>query len=424
MSAQRNRTSRFSFLFYLFILFITGIIPFRMHAATIFIISEGKSDTLPEEIKQKEKNQTDLIDITLRLFNKKHSRNDTVGIRDTKLYVSAAPIVEYTVATGFSPGIAGNIAFKTSVIKQTNTSSLLGAVKYTLRGQLLVPLQTSYWTPGNKFNFLGDWRYLDYSQDTYGLGGHTVLADKYVITYRYLRFYEYVFKSVTKNFYAGVGYQLDYHWKIAESDIQAGQWTDFKKYGFTTSSASSGLGLAILYDTRENSINPEGGSFFTRIQFLQNSTILGSNTNWNSLVFDIRKYIRLPHHAILALWCYNYFTLHGNPPYLDLTGTGTDGYNNSGRGYEQNRYLGKNMMYAEAELRFGITRNGLLGGVVFGNAQTISEINTGRFEVIAPGFGAGLRIKFNKFSKTNACIDYGIGTGGSHGFVGNLGEVF
>jgi hypothetical protein len=82
------------------------------------------------------------------------------------------------------------------------------------------------------------------------------------------------------------------------------------------------------------------------------------------------------------------------------------------------------MMYAEAELRFGITRNGLLGGVVFGNAQTISEINTGRFEVIAPGFGAGLRIKFNKFSKTNACIDYGIGTGGSHGFVGNLGEVF
>jgi len=424
MVVQRDGKYRFTCLIYLFIICVTGTGPLTIHAATIADLKENCSDTIPAKTKPNEKTQTDLIDITLRVFNRKQTRKDSAGIRDTKLYVSAAPIVEYTVATGFSPGIAGNIAFKTSVIKQTNTSSVLGAVKYTQRGQLLIPVQTSYWTPGNKYNFLGDWRYLDYSQDTYGLGGYTVLADKYLITYRYLRLYEYVFKSITKNFYAGLGYQLDYHWKIAESGIQVGQVTDFKKYGFATSSVSSGLGLAVLYDTRENSINPDGGSTFARIQFLQNSTILGSNTNGNSLLIDLRKYIGLPHHAILGLWCYNYFTLQGNPPYLDLTGTGTDGYNNAGRGYEQNRYVGKNMMYAEAELRFGITRNGLLGGVVFGNAQTISEINTGRFEVIAPGFGAGLRIKFNKFSKTNACIDYGIGTGGSHGFVGNLGEVF
>ena len=38
--------------------------------------------------------------------------------------------------------------------------------------------------------------------------------------------------------------------------------------------------------------------------------------------------------------------------------------------------------------------------------------------------GVGLRIKFNKFSNTNLCIDYGVGANGSHGFFGNLGEVF
>jgi hypothetical protein len=69
-------------------------------------------------------------------------------------------------------------------------------------------------------------------------------------------------------------------------------------------------------------------------------------------------------------------------------------------------------------------RNGLLGGVVFCNAGSVSELRNNRFEVIYPGFGIGLRIKFNKFSNTNACLDYGIGTKGSRGFFGNLGEVF
>jgi len=44
--------------------------------------------------------------------------------------------------------------------------------------------------------------------------------------------------------------------------------------------------------------------------------------------------------------------------------------------------------------------------------------------VISPGYGAGLRIKLNKFSRTNVAIDYGFGAGGSRGFFVNLGEVF
>ncbi|MBS1665333.1 MAG: hypothetical protein JST68_30095, partial [Bacteroidetes bacterium] len=66
----------------------------------------------------------------------------------------------------------------------------------------------------------------------------------------------------------------------------------------------------------------------------------------------------------------------------------------------------------------------LLGGVVFANAQSFTEPETNRFQYIAPGYGAGLRIKLNKFSRTNLCIDYGWGTHGSGGFFVNLGEVF
>jgi hypothetical protein len=44
--------------------------------------------------------------------------------------------------------------------------------------------------------------------------------------------------------------------------------------------------------------------------------------------------------------------------------------------------------------------------------------------VIAPGYGVGLRIKINKFSGANVCIDYGFGNDNSRGIAINLGEVF
>jgi outer membrane protein assembly factor BamA len=160
------------------------------------------------------------------------------------------------------------------------------------------------------------------------------------------------------------------------------------------------------------------------MQFNQNFTLLGSNTNWNSVTFDLRKYLKMPFNTVLAFWFYSVLTVGGNPPYLDLPATGSDAYNNSGRGYEQGRFIGKKMVDLEAEFRFNITRNKLIGGVIFGNAESLSELSNNKLETILPGFGAGLRINFNKFSRTNVCIDYGVGTKGSRGFAGNLGEVF
>lgn len=82
------------------------------------------------------------------------------------------------------------------------------------------------------------------------------------------------------------------------------------------------------------------------------------------------------------------------------------------------------MLYAEAAYRVDFTKNGLLGGVLFLNGETFTDCPANRFQKIQPGYGPGLRIKFNKRSDTNICIDYGIGQNGSHGLFVNLGEVF
>jgi hypothetical protein len=394
-------------------------------AAQKTTIPADKTDSTPEKLRSYYKNQMDLIDIALIIIGKDPGKRlDSNETKNLRLHLSASPILEYTLSTGFTTGVAGSGAFYTSVKKQTNTSSVLVGIKYTQKKQFLLPIQSFIWTPGNKYNLFGDWRYLNYPQDSYGIGGTTTLSDKFMVTYKYLRFYEFAFKDIGKHFYIGLGHQLDYHWAITELDVPAGQTTDFNKYGFNKTSASSGVSLNLLYDSRKNSLNPEGGSFYMNLEFLQNSTAFGSNSDWNSILIDLRKYVQLPHKTILAFWFYSVLTLSGNPPYLDLPGAGTDTYNNTGRGYELDRFIGKKLVDLEAEFRFGVTKNGLIGAVLFCNAASVSELSNNKFEVIYPGVGLGLRIKFNKFSNTNACLDYGIGTKGSRGFFGNLGEVF
>lgn len=82
------------------------------------------------------------------------------------------------------------------------------------------------------------------------------------------------------------------------------------------------------------------------------------------------------------------------------------------------------MLYFESEYRFGISRNGLIGGVAFINLQNFSSDLSQQYSKIFPGYGAGIRIKLNKFSDTNLCLDYGFGENGSRGLFVNLGEVF
>jgi hypothetical protein len=114
----------------------------------------------------------------------------------------------------------------------------------------------------------------------------------------------------------------------------------------------------------------------------------------------------------------------GRPPDLMLPSIGWDETYNTGRGYIQGRYRGKNMVYFESEYRFGLSKSGLLGGVVFANLQCFSSDISNQYSNVFPGYGAGLRLKINKFSNTNICIDYGFGANNSRGFFINLGEVF
>ena len=166
---------------------------------------------------------------------------------------------------------------------------------------------------------------------------------------------------------------------------------------------------------------------YANIIYRYNSHMMGSNNDWQSLYVDLRKYISLNQGSkgknVLAFWGYYWTTLSKGTPYLDLPSIGWDLYNRSGRGIQQNRYRGQEMIYLESEYRRDITHDGLLGFVLFANANSVTEMQGRSFKYVNPACGAGLRIKFNKGSATNIAFDYGVSKY-HHAFTLALGEAF
>jgi hypothetical protein len=354
-----------------------------------------------------------------------NKRKDSTIMKVGKVYVSALPSAQYTLQTGFAVAFGGNAAFLTSDVKDENISNVASSLNYSQKKQFFIPVQANIWTENNRYNILTDWVFSIFPQNTYGLGGFTTEQDGYPIDYNQVRLDQTVLKTIAPNFYLGVGYNFEYFWNVSQINLPPDTLTDWDKYGFANTTKSSGLTLNILYDERRNPINPSPGNY-AKIVFRSNFTWLGSDKDWTSLLIDLRKYIHLPANSsnTLAFWSYNIFTLNSNPPYLNLPYTACDEYANMGRGYVQGRFRGTNLVYLETEYRYKITSNGLVSGVVFLNAQSYTGPANNEFQTVLPGWGAGLRIKFNKFSRTNVCIDYGFGINGSHGIFANLGEVF
>jgi hypothetical protein len=366
--------------------------------------------------------EKDIFDVIKAVFVKadKHVKVDSIT---TKPVLSILPAVGYTLQTGLAATISGNIAFRTSPEARISTITINPA--YTQKKQVIIPLQSYIYTKDNQFAFIGDLRFYKYPQSSFGLGSQSDIRNENPLVYSFFRFNETVLRHIGGNFFAGLGYIFDDRWNMAEKGQLNGGVSDYEKYGPVSRAISTGVTFNALFDSRDNSINPSRG-FYTLINYRDNFTFLGSTTSWRSLIIDVRKYYRLPANSdnVIAFWSYNWLVLNGRPAYLDLPATGHDPGFTTGRGYIQGRFRGAQMVYFESEYRFKISRNGLLGGVLFVNGQSFSAAPGTRLQAIQPAFGPGLRIKLNKVSKTNIAIDYGFGREGSKGLFINVGEVF
>jgi hypothetical protein len=370
-------------------------------------------------------NSKDLGDIFSKLFHKNRS-SDSAVVAPKKYYTVIVPAFGYSLQTGWAALISANCAFKTSNSQNQKFSSISTSITYSQYNQTIFPFLANIWTKNNRLNFTTDLRYIQYPSDVYGLGGRSDPNQGYTINFTGLKFHQSVQKEIANNFYVGLGYYYDQYWGIQALDSTRKNVAHRLANKLGTSELASGIALKLLYDSRLNQINPKQG-FYANAVYRSNYTFLGSQENWQSLLTDVRAYLPFPKKStnILAFWGFTWLTVGSNtPPYLMLPSVGWDDTYNTGRGYIQGRFRGKNMFYFETEYRAKLSTNGLFNGVLFCNLEKYSGDLSQTYTSVKPGYGVGLRIKLNKTSGANICLDYGFGNNGSKGFFVNIGEVF
>lgn len=393
-------------------------------------------------------NQKDLPDV-IREARNKPLKVKTAGSSSLLLM----PIVGSNPATGFMFGVGGQYAFK---MPESKLYSLInGSAQITTKNQYLFMLKNNIYSKHERIFYTGDWRFLIYSQPTYGLG--TTSPEGGALDYQYnlmgletsydsltqpmkydfARLHQSIGFKVKEGMYLGIGYQFDGYFNIKDEKLQLGSPNQLitshyfynTTYGFSTEKYySSALNANFMIDKRDNMIQPYKG-YYLNIGMRGAFRAFGNKYNASMFQGEWRSFHGVskknPAHLI-AFWALATLTKSGDFPYLILPATAYDQRGRSARGYAQGRFRGNNYVYTEAEYRFPISRcGGILGGVLFVNATTATNefLDVKLFDAIRGGYGAGLRVMLDKYSRTNLTVDYGFGKRSS-GFYLAVSETF
>ena len=410
-----------------------------------WLVSAQDSLTVQPDTICPERDLSDLIRGALHKPAKKHS--DGAGS------LMLLPIIGSNPAIGFMVGIGGQYAFK--MPENSHYSLISGSVQFTTKRQFIFMLKNNIYTRNNRIFFSGDWRFLIYSQSTYGLGTNAPLGGiidyqfslagsetttdslSQPMTFNFVRLYQSIGFKIADEIYLGLNYHFDSYYDINDEKLSLGPTDSLitshyaynTYYGFNTKKYfTSSLGVRFVIDKRDNMIQAYKG-YYLSLNWHGGFKFIGNDRNSNLYQIEWRSFHGLskrnPTH-LLAFWLFGDFAQEGSLPYLILPATAYDQRGRSARGYTQGRFRGNNMVYGEVEYRFPISRcGGLLGGVLFANATTTNNPaqSLKLFESIKPGYGFGLRVKADKYSRTNFAIDLGFGHQ-SMGFYLAVSETF
>jgi len=361
-----------------------------------------------------------------------------------KSVITPMPNIAYNPSIGFQIGIKAVAGKKLGGDPNTLMSVAATSASITTKGILYVYLSHNVYTPGNKWNLQGIIVAAKTVTPDFGLGigigqgdseADLILTNPdrkgYVLNAQYYKISEKVYKQIKDNLFVGAGVSFDIRRKIEDRNATDNQTPYFiysEREGYDPNDyMANGFLFNVQYTTRDNQNRAYKG-IYADAGIRVNQSWIGSTKNAVQFTTDFRKYWSLSHRNpehVIAFWNWGSYLISGSLPYLELPGTAKDNNARSGRGYTTAYFKGNNYFYSEVEYRFPITRNKFLSGVTFFNVQTTQDnLGTKLFEYWQPAGGAGLRVLFNKATRTNLCIDYAVGKYGARGLFLGLNESF
>jgi len=185
----------------------------------------------------------------------------------------------------------------------------------------------------------------------------------------------------------------------------------------TDGGISSGFGLVLFADTRNNAFSPSDGGFY-KFSALRAATWLGSSFSFIRWNLDVRQYVGLTSHLVLALQFFG-SAISGDPPFYMLPALGGD---NIMRGYYEGRYRDKVYMATQFEFRWRLTQR--WGLVAFGGVGEVGgNFQSFRLRSVKPSWGLGARFMLDVQELLNVRADFARGRD-TDGMYFNAKEAF
>ena len=403
----------------------------------------------------------DKTDLAKVIRGNKSKKKDTGIPEKNKLMAFATPIFGSNPTLGTFFGLGGTGAIYLGDPATTNISNFTASVQFTTKDQFISAVKGTLMTSENDWEMLIDLKYSIFSENTFGLGSDynqpikegwnmggtqaTGMKGAQPLSYNYLRLHYTALRETADHLYFGIGFHLDSHINIKDDSLNLEATVPLitSHYAYNTIAGyptdkynSIGTSVNAIYDSRDHTVNPYKG-IFAQVSYRVNSKWWGNTLDYQQLYLETRLYKalskKMPRH-IIAFWGIGQFITSNMAPYLDLPASGGDMRNRIGRGYVASRFRGDSWVTAETEYRFPITKNGLLGGVLFANATTTSrpaftvdgktydELKL--FDAIRPAGGYGLRLMLTRAGRLNLGMDMAYGQNGSKGFYFSVGETF
>ncbi len=345
------------------------------------------------------------------------------------------PVLFYQAETGFGYGLGGLLSGRFSADTLTRPSNARVQYWRTSKGQSLIQLVHSVYTPGEKFYLNGEISAYDILLYYYGAGPHSSSADESETKYKLFIINQRLQKQIAPKLFFGALYRLT---NVTKFDITPLNTDDNRPNVFLTDSRVtererhntrvSGLGPVITYDTRDVPLAAFHGDLLDASATF-NGTGLGSDYRFVRYQLDARHFQPIfSTKTILALQFLGQFHT-GDVPFRELAGLGANLggtlYNNANllRGIYEQRFRDRQMIMFQAELRQKLFWR--IDGAVFGGVGNVSQY-IDKFGISNTKYagGAGIRFNFIRRDRVNLRLDYAGGTGSSSGVLFAIGEAF
>lgn len=366
------------------------------------------------------------------------------------------PAISYAPETNLTLGVIGIRYFD---FGKSNSNTPLSNMEflavYTLKQQILIESRWEFFLNESRWRTRGEIYFNRFPDRNYGMGN---LASARVMelnkdnerdTLNYwnfnsdrVKFSPALLRKIRPHLFLGLQYDLE-----SLSGLKA----IASEYQFLNAEAQaigtmpvaglrSGLGIQLLYDSRDFIMNPIKGGF-AEVNLMNYGPYLASDFQFTSFSADMRRYINTLKNQTLALRIYlSRQWPAGDVPMRALSRVGGHKFV---RGYFRGTYQEHSMTTFEMEYRLPLwhednqsklwevwKRLGLVGFIA--GAQVAPEFADFKMDQFNLAAGGGLRILFNPKTRLNIRIDYAVALANDSGGPGKqqsglyfyLGESF